>query len=144
VVAQRGGEVDRPRPAQHPDGQVAQAGHHARAGAGAHRAAVLGEGDVTDMMHRLDGPVAAQQVGETGGAGLGEAQAGDRIDGHGPPSSGPQGTGLAGDLQDLGGVGEAEVADGDGCPVSMKLAQQRVADLRGARFAETASSWLSH
>jgi hypothetical protein len=30
------------------------------------------------------------------------------------------------------------------CPVSLNLARQRAADLRRARFAETASSWLSH
>jgi hypothetical protein len=30
------------------------------------------------------------------------------------------------------------------CPVSPKLARQRVADLRRIRLAETASSWLSH
>jgi hypothetical protein len=30
------------------------------------------------------------------------------------------------------------------CPVSLDLARQRVADLRRARLAETASSWLSH
>jgi hypothetical protein len=46
VVAQRGGEADRPRPAaaEHADDQVAQARQHAWAGAGADLGAVLGEG----------------------------------------------------------------------------------------------------
>jgi hypothetical protein len=30
------------------------------------------------------------------------------------------------------------------CPVSPNLARQRAAELRRARFAETASNWLSH
>ena len=30
------------------------------------------------------------------------------------------------------------------CPVSPNLAREHVADLRRARFAETAASWLSH
>jgi hypothetical protein len=62
----------------------------------------------------LDRPVATQQVGEAGGAGLGEGEADDRIDGHGPPSAGPKLAGLAGDLDDLGGVREPDVVDGDG------------------------------
>ena len=33
---------------------------------------------------------------------------------------------------------------GGTCPVSLDLARRHVADLRRARFAETASSWLSH
>jgi hypothetical protein len=44
--------------------------------------------------------------------GLGEA--GDRVDGHGLPSAGAKVAGLAGDLRDLGGVGEAQAADADG------------------------------
>jgi hypothetical protein len=32
----------------------------------------------------------------------------------------------------------------DRCPVSLDLVRQHVADLQRARFAETASSWLSH
>jgi hypothetical protein len=118
VVAQRGGEVARPGPAEHADDQVAQAGHDVRAGAGADLGAVLGEGDIADVVHRLDRPVAAQQVGQAGRVGQLEGEAGDRIDGHGLPTPAP-GTGvrdadgaLAGDLQDLGGVGEAEVVDG--------------------------------
>jgi hypothetical protein len=46
VAAERGGEVDRPRPAQHPDDQVAQGRLDVRAGAGADLAGVLGEGDI--------------------------------------------------------------------------------------------------
>jgi hypothetical protein len=49
----------------------------------------LSEGDTTEVVHRLDGPVPAQQVGEAGGAGLGEAEAGDHADGHGLPPPTP-------------------------------------------------------
>jgi len=34
--------------------------------------------------------------------------------------------------------------DNGGCPVSPDLARRHLADLRRSRFAETASSWLSH
>jgi hypothetical protein len=44
------------------------------------------------------------------------------------------------ELGDAGG-GHAALA---GCPVSPNLAREHVADLRRARFAEIASSWLSH
>ena len=33
---------------------------------------------------------------------------------------------------------------GSWCPVSLDLARRHAADLRWARFAETAFSWLSH
>jgi hypothetical protein len=46
VAAQRGGDVDRPRPAQHPDDQVAQGRHDVRAAVGADLGGVLGEGDI--------------------------------------------------------------------------------------------------
>jgi len=62
----------------------------------------------------LDHPVPADEVGQPGGAGLGVGEAGDRVDDHGAPSAGAKVADLAGDLQDLGGVREAEVVDGDG------------------------------
>jgi hypothetical protein len=62
----------------------------------------------------LDGPVPAQQVGQAGGAGHLEGQAGDRVDGHGLPPVGVQVAPLAGDLDDLGGVRKAELVDRDG------------------------------
>jgi hypothetical protein len=68
VAAQHGGDVDRPRPAQHPDGQVAQRRHDVRSAAGADLGDVLGIGDIADVVQRLDGPVPAQQIGEAGGA----------------------------------------------------------------------------
>jgi hypothetical protein len=113
-MSEGGGEVDRPGLAQHPDGEVAQAGHDVRAGAGADLAGVLGEGGIPKVVERLDRPVPTQQVGQPGGAGLVEGEAGDRIDGHGPPSPGPKLAGPAGDLDDLRGVREPEVVDGDG------------------------------
>ena len=47
-------------------------------------------------------------------AGLGVDEAGDRVDGHGPPPPPAKVAGLAGDLEDLGGVGEPEPGDRDG------------------------------
>jgi hypothetical protein len=41
-------------------------------------------------------------------------EAGDRVHDHGPPPSGAKVAGLAGELDDLPGVREAEVVDGDG------------------------------
>jgi hypothetical protein len=55
--------------------------------------------------------VPAQQVGQAGGAGLLDGQAGDRIHDHGLPPVGVQVAPFAGDLDDLGGVREPEVAD---------------------------------
>jgi hypothetical protein len=70
VAAERGGEVDRPRLAEHADDQVAQAGHDVGACAGADLGGVLTEGDVAKAVQRLDRPVPAQQVG------VGQARAG--------------------------------------------------------------------
>ena len=66
------------------------------------------------MQAVLDRPVPADVVGQAGRAGLGEGEAGDRIDRHGPPPPGPKLADLAGDLDDLGGVREPEAVDGDG------------------------------
>jgi hypothetical protein len=64
VGVQRGGEVDRPGPAEHADDQVAQARHDLRAGPGAHPAAVLGKRHVADVVQAvLDRPVPADEVG---------------------------------------------------------------------------------
>jgi hypothetical protein len=87
--AQGGGEVDRPRSAEHPDREVAQGRHDLRGGAGAELAGILGEGDVADVVQAvLDRPVPAEEVGEAGGAGLGEREAGDGVDDHRPPAAG--------------------------------------------------------
>ena len=64
VIAQRGGEVDRPRAAKHADDQVAQAGHDLRAAASAQLRGVLGKGHVADPVQAvLDRPVSPDEVG---------------------------------------------------------------------------------
>ena len=68
------------------------------------------------MQAVLDRPVSSEEVGEPGRAGLLEGEAGDRVDRHGPPPLGvvlAQVPGLAGDLDDLGGMREPEPADRD-------------------------------
>jgi hypothetical protein len=49
-VAQRGGEVDLPGLAEHPDHRFAQAGHDVGADAAADLGGVLGEGDVAEVV----------------------------------------------------------------------------------------------
>ncbi len=71
VAAQGGSEVDRPRPAEHADHQVAQDRHDVWCGTGADLGGVLAEGDVADVVQRLDRPVPAQQVSKPGRAGPG-------------------------------------------------------------------------
>jgi hypothetical protein len=99
---------------------------------------VLGVGHVPDLVRAvLDCPVPSDEVGEPGGAGLSEAEAGDRVDGHGAPPAGVQVAGLAGDLQDLGGVREAEVVDGDGfegAELDAAVAWSRVRSATGTLF----------
>ena len=70
VEPECGGEVDRPGAAKGADNQVAQAHHDVRAGLGADLGGVLAEGHVPDVVQPvLDRPVAAEVVGEPGGAG---------------------------------------------------------------------------
>jgi hypothetical protein len=112
VAAQRGGDVAVAMGAQDADGEATQAGHGPWGGAGADLAGVLGEGDIAEVVQRLDAPVAAHVVGQTGGAGLGGGQAGDRVHGHGPPLAAVQRPDPAGDADGLGGVGEVQAGDG--------------------------------
>src|SRR4030095_1771680 len=116
VAAQRGGDVDRSGAAEDADDQVAEGRHDAGAAAGAQLRGVLAEGGVADVMQRLDRPVSPDEVGQPGGAGQLEGEAGDGVHGLGRALPGMVGkaAALAGDLDDLGGVGEAEVADRDG------------------------------
>ena len=114
-MAERGSEVDWPGAAERADDQVAQAGHDLWAGPGPDLGGVLGEGHIADVVQAvLDRPVPTDEVGEPGGAGLGEGEAGDRVHGHRPPPPTAQVADPAGDLDDLGGVGEPEPADRDG------------------------------
>jgi hypothetical protein len=78
---------------------------------------VLGEGGVADVVQAvLDRPVPAQQVGGSGGASLGEGEAGQGVDRRGPPAPGAKAAGLAGDLDDLPGCAARRGrARGRGC-----------------------------
>jgi hypothetical protein len=53
VAAQGSGDVDRPRPAQHSDRQVAQGRHDVGCGIGADLQGVLGEGGVADPVQAI-------------------------------------------------------------------------------------------
>jgi site-specific recombinase XerD len=112
VVAEGCGDVGGPGQAQDGDREVAQAGHDSGAVAGADLGAVLVVGHVADPVQAvLDGPVAAQDVGEFGGVGLDRGQGGDRVDGLGRPlhlrlrAAGRPAA--SDDLDGLGGVREA-------------------------------------
>jgi hypothetical protein len=79
-------------------------------------------------------PQSPQQVREPGGAGLLEGQAGDRVDGRGVPPADAQIAGLAGDLEDLSGVREAEPTDRDrleGADLTRPCAWSRVRSSTG-------------
>src|SRR6266511_3285192 len=67
VAAQRGGDVDRPRPTELADDQVAQGRHDVWGGAGADLGAVLGEGGVADVVQRLDRPVPRMRLASRAG-----------------------------------------------------------------------------
>ena len=71
MVAERGGEVDRPSAAERADGEVAQAGHDLGAGPGPDLGGVLGEGHIPYVVQAvLDRPVPTDKVSEPSGAGL--------------------------------------------------------------------------
>src|SRR6266487_5814827 len=114
VAAQRLGDVAVAAGAQDADGEVAQAGHGPGCVAGADLGGVLGEGDIADVVQRLDAPVPADPVGEAGGACLGGGEVGDGVHGHGAPAAAAQGPDPAGDADRLGGVGEVQAGDGGG------------------------------
>jgi hypothetical protein len=56
VAAQRGGDVAVPVGAQDADSEVAQAGHRAGGVVGPCLGGILGEGDIADVVQRLDAP----------------------------------------------------------------------------------------
>jgi hypothetical protein len=84
----------------------------ARGGSGADLAGVLGEGDIAEVVQRLDAPVPPDPVGEAGGACLAGGEAGDRVDRHGAPAAAGERPDPAGDADRLGGVGEGQAGDG--------------------------------
>jgi hypothetical protein len=72
MVAERGGEVDRPSAAERADGEVAQARHDLGAGPGPGLGGVLGEGHIADVVQAvLDRPVPTDEVSQPSGAGPG-------------------------------------------------------------------------
>src|SRR4029450_4763268 len=107
VAAQGGGDVAVAAGTQDADGEVAQAGHGPWGGAGAGLGGVLGEGDIADVVQRLDGPVTAHVVGQAGRVCLGGGEAGDRVHGHGPAAGAGEGPGAAGGGGGVGGGGVA-------------------------------------
>jgi hypothetical protein len=98
--------------AQDADGEVAEAGHGPWGAAGADLGGVLGEGDIAEVVQRLDAPVTPDPVGQAGRAGLGGGQVGDRVHGHGAPAPAGKRPDPAGDPQRLGGVGEVQAIHG--------------------------------
>jgi len=73
------------RPFQDADGQVAQGGHGLGSAAGADLGGVFAVADVAEVVQGLDLPVAADPGGGLGRGCLVGVQAGDRVDGDGPP-----------------------------------------------------------
>jgi hypothetical protein len=89
------------------------AGHHAGKAAGARGGGAVAEGHAADPVQPvLDPPVPAQPAGQLGGAGAAKGQAGDRVGGDGAPAAAARRADAAGDLDRLGGVGEAQAGDG--------------------------------
>ncbi len=121
------------------DGEVAQGRHDLGSVAGAGLGGVFAVGDIADVVQRLDLPVTAYPSGELGVGGLGGGQAGNGVDGEGPPFLlAVQGPDPAGDANGLGGVREGKPGrDGGGfegavffaavTPVALLAADQDVA-----------------
>ena len=106
-----------------PMAEVAQGGHDLGSAAGADLGGVFAVADVADVVQRLDLPVAADPGGELGGGGLVGVQAGDGVDGDGPPLPAVQGPDPAGEADGLGGVREGEPGgDGRGLEGAVLLA----------------------
>ena len=112
--ASGGGDVG---PAGELEGGTDQVAQDSQDGGGvvaANLAGVLAEGDIAAPVHGVfHGPVAAGTGGDLGRSGLLSGQVGDRVDGLGAPAFLPGRTPLALGAQDLGGVGEQQVVDGD-------------------------------
>jgi len=114
VVAAGGGDGGVAGEPEDGDGEVAQGGHGLGPVAGADLGGVFAVGDITDVVEHFDVPVAADPAGQLAGGGLGDGQAGDRVDGDGAPLPARQGPDPAGQAEGLGGVREGQPG-GDGC-----------------------------
>jgi hypothetical protein len=123
VVPAGGGDAGVPGRFQDADGQVAQGGHGLGSAAGADLGGVFAVADVAEVVQGLDLPVAADPDGELGGGCLVGVQAGDGVDGGGPPPPAVQRPDLAGEAEGLGGVREGEPGgDGRGLEGAVLLA----------------------
>jgi len=132
VVPACGGDTGVPGRFQDSDGQVAQGGHGLGSAAGADRGGVFAVADVAEVVQCPGLPVAADPGGELGGGGLVGVQAGDGVNGDGPPPAAVQRPDLAGQADGLGGVREAEPGgDGRGLEGAVLLAAVAPAVLAG-------------
>ncbi len=112
VVINGRGDVPEPGLTEDPDHHVAQGGHHLGGGAGADLAAVLIEGHIAHPVEPvLDRPVGAVEGEQPGGIRGGGREAGDPV-GHLRTRVLPVEIGrVAFEAEDLGRIGEREVAD---------------------------------
>ena len=125
VMAQGGDDAGSAGEPQDGDGQVAQGGHDLWPAGGADLGAVLIEVQVAHPVEPvLDAPVAADDGGELGRAGLGHGQRGDGVAGFAGPLAFD--FAAAGDLDGLGGAGEGQApgyrGDLEGAPLGAAVA----------------------
>ena len=109
MTAEGGGDAGVAGQAQDGDGEVSQGGHDPWRAGGADLGAVFVVVQVADPVQAVfDQPVAADDGGEFGGAGLGGGQRRDREDGLTGPILLPGQLAAADELEGLGGVGEGQ------------------------------------
>ena len=110
VVAAGGCDGGVPGEFQGPHGEVPERGHDLGSVAGPGLGDVFAVGDIADVVQGFDVPVAAYPAGELGGGGLVGGQAGDGVDGDGPPFPAGKGPDPAGDAEACMACGKASPA----------------------------------